>query len=53
MPKIISNRPWILVIGFFLTFVAVWVAFICFAVKHQPVQVPIVSTQAAESHAAD
>lgn len=53
MPKIISNRPWILVIGFFLTFVALWVVFICFAMRHQPDQVPLFSTQAVESHAAD
>lgn len=41
MLKILSNRPWILVLGFFGSFVALWIAFIVFAVKHQPPQVPM------------
>jgi hypothetical protein len=39
IPKILSNNPWLLVAAGFLTFVGVWVAFIFFAVKHQPPQV--------------
>ncbi len=41
MRKILFNRPWILVIGFFCTFVAVWIGFIVYAVKHQPIKVPM------------
>jgi hypothetical protein len=29
------------VIGFFCTFVAVWIGFIVYAVKHQPIKVPM------------
>jgi hypothetical protein len=39
IPKILSNKPWLLVAFGFLTFVGVWVAFIFFAVSHQPPQV--------------
>jgi len=41
MPKILSSRPWLFVAGFFTCFVAVWVAFIYFAIKHQPDVVPL------------
>ena len=39
MRKTLSNKPWIFVAAGFLTFVAVWVSFIVFAVKNQPPQV--------------
>ena len=45
MRKIISNRPWLLVMGFFCAFVALWISFIVFAVKHQPPQVPMVKRE--------
>ncbi len=51
MRKIISNRPWILVIGFFTAFVCLWIAFITFAVKNQPTQVPLVTREAVVSDA--
>lgn len=51
MLKIISNRPWLLVIGFFTGFVCLWIAFITFAVKHQPQQVPLVTREAAVTDA--
>ncbi|HYF35372.1 MAG TPA: 4Fe-4S dicluster domain-containing protein [Prosthecobacter sp.] len=38
-PKTLYNKPWLLVAAGLLSFVAVWVAFIFFAVKHQPPQV--------------
>jgi hypothetical protein len=41
------------VIGFFTAFVCLWVAFITFAVKHQPEQVPMVTIEAADADAAD
>jgi hypothetical protein len=52
MRKILSNRPWLLVAVFFLTFVALWAAFIVFAVRHQP---PPMSMEKLEevSHGSD
>jgi hypothetical protein len=41
MFKIISNKPWLIVITAFLLFVSLWVAFIMFAVKNQPPAVPL------------
>ena len=52
MPKILSNKPWLLVIGAFLAFVGLWVAFIVFAVRHQPPQVPVSSHGGAAVEAA-
>lgn len=37
--KIIFNKPWLLPILAFLTFVAIWVVFITFAVQHRPLEV--------------
>lgn len=41
MLKILSNRPWLVVVGFFCAFVALWLCFIVFAVKRQPIKVPM------------
>jgi hypothetical protein len=41
MRKILFNRPWLLVVGFFCAFVALWMSFIVFAVKRQPIKVPM------------
>ena len=49
MRKIIFNNPWILVVGFFASFVMVWICFIVFAVKHQPQQVPVVTQERGAS----
>lgn len=53
MPKILSSKPWLLVVAFFAFFVAIWVAFIVFAVKHQPEQVPIVAPDQTQPAHAD
>ena len=45
MRKILFNRPWLLVVGLFGSFVALWIACIVFAVKHQPPQVPMVKRE--------
>lgn len=37
--KIIFNKPWLLPVLFFLAFVALWMSFIFFAVKHKPQEV--------------
>lgn len=47
MPKILSNKPWLLPVMAFLGFVALWVAFIFFAVKHKPREVERVQRHAA------
>lgn len=41
--KILFNRPWLLPILAFLSFVAVWVAFIVFAIHHRPQEVERIS----------
>jgi hypothetical protein len=41
MRRIISSKPWLLVVLFFCSFVALWVAFLVFAVKNQPPAVPL------------
>ncbi len=43
MRKILFNNPWLIPVIAFLTFVALWVAFICFAVKNKPQEVQRVS----------
>lgn len=37
--KIFFNKPWLLPILAFLTFVAIWMAFITFAVQNRPPEV--------------
>jgi hypothetical protein len=49
MPKILFNKPWLLPVVAFLTFVALWVAFIFFAVKHKPREVERVHRQTSNS----
>ena len=45
--KTLSAKPWIPVVAVFLAFVGLWVAFIIFAVQHQPPQVERVARSAA------
>ncbi len=45
--KIISSKPWLVPVLAFLAFVAAWIAFIAFAVKHKPAEVPRVGAPAA------
>ena len=49
MPKILFNKPWLLPVMAFLAFVALWVAFIFFAVKHKPREVERVQRQTSTS----
>jgi hypothetical protein len=49
MPKILFNKPWLLPVMAFLAFVALWVAFIFFAVKHKPREVERVQRQTCTS----
>ncbi|SKA77455.1 hypothetical protein SAMN02745166_00380 [Prosthecobacter debontii] len=37
--KILFNNPWLLPILAFLTFVAIWMSFIVFAIKNRPAEV--------------
>jgi len=53
MRKILSNNPWVFVIGFFIAFVMLWIGFINFAVKHQPQQVPLVERPAIQTDGSD
>jgi hypothetical protein len=39
MRKILFNKPWLLPVLAFVIFVALWVAFIVFAVQHKPLEV--------------
>ena len=46
MQKIMSSKPWLLVVLLFGSFVASWVFMIKIAVKHAPVVIPIATENA-------
>ncbi len=43
MITILQKRPWLIILAFFIGFVAWWAFFITIAVKYQPQQVPLQS----------
>jgi F0F1-type ATP synthase assembly protein I len=46
MPKILSSKPWLLVVLLFGGFVACWIFFITLAIKHAPRVVPVATQNA-------
>jgi len=41
MPKILSSKPWLLIVLLLAVFLASWVVLISIASKHQPKEVPV------------
>ncbi len=49
----LRKRPWLIVVAFFLGFIAWWIFFITLAVKNQPDTVPLPPRPLSQTHAND